>query len=234
MPSTSNPAADARLLRDLLDEGRERGLEPEVVERRRPQPAGEVEQLPHRPRDQAADLAELLDDLGIAALAAHGLEPEQQGGQGLVDLVVEVAGDPLALALLGAQGRVRGAAALGLEPFEHRVERALDADDLLGPVRDDRRRRRLAEVGLLHLRDEILERREAAREQPDVDRDGGREREPENEADRGAVAEAAVGVRGDPRGDHGRGDQQQVHGQHLGEKGSATHHPPIGRSPPAP
>src|SRR4029079_3200071 len=48
----------------------------------------------------------------------------------------------------------------------------------------------------------------------------------EDEADRGVVADRAVGVRRDRGGDDRGGDQQQVDQQDLGEERSTAHHRP--------
>ncbi len=219
--------SDAPIRVDLLDEGRQGGLQAEVVEGGGAEAPRQVEQFPHRLGGQRARLLELGGDLGIVGGTAQRLEPEEQSGERLVDLVVQVAGDPGPLLLLGAQGRVRSAAALGLQPLQHLVERALEADHLLRPLCLHREvgRRGPAQVRLLHLRDQALQRLEALGQQPDVDADRERQCEAEDEADRGAVAQRVVGVRGDRRCDNGCRDQQQVDHQNLGEKRSSAHAP---------
>ena len=117
--------------RDLLDLAGDRRRQAEVVERRRPQLAGEREQLPHRLVGERLGLGELRLELRRRRLA-HRLEPQQQAGQRLVDLVVEVAGDPRPLLLLGAQGGRPGAPPLGFEAPHHAQEGELDPLDLLG------------------------------------------------------------------------------------------------------
>ena len=121
---------DAAATVHLLDQRRQRGLQAEVVERRRAQAPRQVEKLLHRPRGQRAGFRELGRDRRIVGAAAQRLEPQQQPGQRLVDLVVEIAGDPGAL--LGVQRRARRASPLGLEALEHLVEGALEAEHLLG------------------------------------------------------------------------------------------------------
>ena len=147
-----------------LDLAGDRRGEAEVVERRRPQLAGEREQLAHRLAGQRPGLGDLRLEPRRRRFA-HRLEPQQQPGQRLVDLVVQVAGDAGALLLLGAQGGGPGAPALGFEAAQHAQEGELDPLDLLGladPV--DRLRQRRGgpvEVDLLHVLDQLVERREA-------------------------------------------------------------------------
>ena len=57
---------------------------------------------------------------------------QQDAGERLVDLVVEVAGDAGALLLHAPAARRSGAAPLGLEPLEHAPERELRRSHLLG------------------------------------------------------------------------------------------------------
>ena len=89
--------------RELLDLARDRRRQAEVVERGRAQLAGEREQLAHRLVGERFGLGELGLELRRRRLAGR-LEAQQQPGQRLVDLVVEVAGDPRPLLLLGAAG----------------------------------------------------------------------------------------------------------------------------------
>ena len=96
--------------------------QPEIVERLGAQPARDLahllEALAHR-------LARLLD------LAAHRrlrverrpLELQDDRGQRLADLVVQLARDPRALTLLRRQRPPRAVAPLALQPLDHLVER---------------------------------------------------------------------------------------------------------------
>ena len=122
---------------------RERRLEPEVVERRRAQLAGQGEQLLHRLVGERPDLGQLAGELRRRLLARR-LEAQQQAGERLVDLVVQVARDPGALLLLGGERGARGPAALGLEPLEHADERLVQALDLLRAARGTSPSSRLA------------------------------------------------------------------------------------------
>ena len=163
-------------------------------------------------------------------MLAGGLEPQQQPGQRLVDLVVEVARDSRALLLLGVEGGARRSPALGLEPLEHADEGAVQTGDLLRPGR------RLhvtqvgagpGEVGALHLIDEPLEGAEAPLQKDQVDRDAERDRKPEHERGLWIFAEVDVRVRRQDRGDDRGDDQHQVDDQHLGEQIAPSHAPSI-------
>ena len=55
-------------------------------------------------------------------------------GQRLADLVVQLAGDPAALALEHAQRLTRALAPLGLQPIEHLVERLRQRRDIRLPI----------------------------------------------------------------------------------------------------
>jgi hypothetical protein len=85
---------------------------------------------------------------------------------GAVDLVVEVAGDASALLLLRLQRGGAGAPALGFEPPHHPQEGELDPLHLLGLAdavdRARQQRAGAAEVDLLHLLDQSLQRGAAA------------------------------------------------------------------------
>jgi hypothetical protein len=95
---------DAGALAEGGDLGGERGHEPVVVERGRAQLAREVQQLLHRLGGERLGVRELVDEVR-RGVGHRRLQPQQDPGQRLVDLVVEVLGDPRALLLLGAQDR---------------------------------------------------------------------------------------------------------------------------------
>ena len=80
--------------------------EPEVVERLRAQPAGDVAHLLEAVADRLARLGDLRP--AGAAGARGGVELEQDGRQQLPDLVVELAGDAPPLALLRRERPPRG------------------------------------------------------------------------------------------------------------------------------
>jgi hypothetical protein len=93
-----------------------------VVERGRAQLAGEVQQLLHRLVASAwspAAPAQRERRVGIVRL-----EAQQDAGQRLVDLVVEVLGDARALLLLAAQHGAAGLAALVLDAASMRLKPA--------------------------------------------------------------------------------------------------------------
>ncbi len=112
--------ADLGLAVDLLDEPGQGGLQPEVVERGRSQCARQRQQLLHRLGGNRAGLGELLGELG-RRLRPQRLDPQDEGRQRLVDLVVEIACDACPLTLLGLE---RGAGAVaGARPRAGRASR---------------------------------------------------------------------------------------------------------------
>ena len=161
-------------VRQLLDLSRDRRCQAEVVERGRAQLAGEREQLAHRLVGERLGLGQFRLQLRRRRLARR-LEPQQQPGQRLVDLVVEVAGDPRPLLLLGLQRRGPGAPPLGFQPSHHPQEGELDPLHLLGLAdavdRGRQQRPGSAQVDLLHLLDQPLERSEATFEANQADRE---------------------------------------------------------------
>jgi hypothetical protein len=104
----------------------------------------------------------------------HGQRPldapelEDDGGQALPDLVVELPSHAAPLALLGAQ-RVAGALpALGLQPLEHLVERQRQFDDLGFGAVDGDAPARLEQVDGAHQLGEAHQRRERPPEENEV------------------------------------------------------------------
>src|SRR5439155_13038037 len=93
---------------DLVDESAQRGDKAVVVEGRRAQGPRERQELLHRLVRERLRLGELVAELDRRP-GADRLEAKQDGGQGLVHLVMQVAGDASALLLLGAQGDARRA-----------------------------------------------------------------------------------------------------------------------------
>ena len=92
-------------------------------------------------------------------ISAELLQEEEDAGHRLADLVVEAAGDSLSLLFSGLQGTRAGLATLGLQAFEHAVERSLERADLAGAGRRDRPGG-AQDVEFLHPVGEPLERRE--------------------------------------------------------------------------
>ena len=174
-----------------------------------------VEQLLHRLVGERLGLGELGGELRRRLLARR-LEPQQQAGQRLVDLVVEVAGDPGPLLLLRGERGARGAPALGLEPLEHPPEGELE------PRRPPRARRgrRSGRAGWRPGRDR------SARSISSTSCSSGRKRRWSSStltrivsADRerrgpapasGASSSVELGIGGDRGRDHRGDDQQQV------------------------
>jgi len=113
--------ADARLLGEVAHLRVERGDQPVVVEHRRAQPARESQELLHRLRGEPLRVAQFRLERG-GRRDDRRLEPQQDRRERLVDLVVEVLREPLALALLRADRRLPGRVALGLEPLAQPLE----------------------------------------------------------------------------------------------------------------
>ena len=129
---------------------------------------------------RSSSIAWLASALRVAQLAAQasgasrdgGLEAQQDPGQRLVDLVVEILGEAPALLLLRAQDGAAGLAALLLDPAQHRVEARGQTADLLGGAarHGGAREARRGEVGRVHARDQRLDRREARRSSSELSR----------------------------------------------------------------
>jgi hypothetical protein len=153
---------------------------------------------------------------------------QQEPGERLVHLVVEIAGDPGALVLLGVEGGACRPPALGLEPFEHAPEGDLEARNLLGlgaPVRRSPEVRPGArEVGALHRFDQPLERGESSREEQHVEEHRRCDRDRQDHQ-RGREAEV-VAAREQARGADRERDHDEVGNQHLGQESARSHRPP--------
>jgi nucleotide-binding universal stress UspA family protein len=111
----------------------QRGLQPELVERLRPQPSRDAADVLGAAPCLLAQLLEI-DAERRRATAGNGLAAQHEPGERLPDLIVQLAGDPPALALLGAQRPQRALAALVLQAIEHVVERVRQRDDLIVAV----------------------------------------------------------------------------------------------------
>ena len=114
-----------------------------VVEGSGTELARELEQLLHRLVREPLRLGELGPQARRGDLRER-LEPQQDRGERLVDLVVEVARDALALLLLGAQLQPARAPPLSLDALEQLGEGGGEPLDLLHRVL-----RRLKDAGLL-------------------------------------------------------------------------------------
>ena len=103
----------------------------------RPQLARQPQQLLHRLVHQALQRADLRGQL-LRRLFAQRLQAQQDGGERLVHLVVQVAREPPALLLLGAQHQAPGAASLVLDAAKQAAEGDREPLDLLDVrARDD-------------------------------------------------------------------------------------------------
>jgi hypothetical protein len=112
---------------------------------------------------------------GVVAVDGAAAQLEQQGGQRLADLVVQLGGQPPALALLGAHGAPRAVAALALEAIEHVVEGGRQVADLgrralLGQALPGREG-----IDAAHEGGEVLERRDGAAHEHEVDEEHDRD-----------------------------------------------------------
>ena len=152
----------------------------------------------------------------LGRLVAQRLESQEDGGQRLVDLVVQVARQPAPLLLLRAQDEPARTAALLLDPAQQSPERDRQALHFLDArARQDELGRRAARVDLLEACDQRLERREAAPQEEHVDQ----QEEDDRPRDR-AEAQALVGERqvqpgGGAGGEQHRHDQQHVDRDYL-------------------
>ena len=70
----------------------------------------------------------------VRDLRGQPFDLQHGAGQRLADLVVQLAGDPAALALQHAQRLARALAPLGLQPIEHLVERLRERRDVRLPI----------------------------------------------------------------------------------------------------
>ena len=219
------PHLDPRARGEALELRLHRGQQPVVVERRGPQLAGEVEQLLHRLVHQLLELGHLRSALRRGVLGER-LEAQQDRGEGLVDLVVQVARQATALLLLGAHRELARAPALLLDALEQALEGVREAIDLLDRVMGDHQRGGLGGIDRLDPVDQVLERPEAALEHPEVhaEREDDRQRE---DAERPAlVAHVEVEPRGQAGREQGQCDQQDVRRNDLAYEGIvAARHP---------
>ena len=166
-----------------------------------PQLARQAEQLVHRLRREALGLGELGGELRRRALGGRR-EAHRDRGQRLVDLVVQVAGQPRALGLLRAQDGRGGGDALGLQPDEHDVEGLAQAGDVGRLVVGGLRARAGdGEVDALHRARQRLQRLEAPAHDEVVgeDRDEHRRGEHEQRARLGRLVAVEVRADGDRR-----------------------------------
>ena len=149
---------DARLLGEAGKLALDRGDQTEVVERRRAQLAGEPKELLHGLVHERLEGGYLLAQR-VGGVLAQRLEAQEDRGQRLVDLVVEVAREAPALLLLGAQHQPAGPAPLVLDTAQQAAERDREPLDLFHRgTRQHELRRRLRRVDRLDAVDQRLER----------------------------------------------------------------------------
>ena len=116
------PDDEAGALLDAVAQVAKRRHEPELVEHLRPQPAREPANALERLLGGVERARELVGQRGRCR-PREPVDLEQQRGQPLADLVVQLGGHAPALGLLGDQRAEAALATLGLEPVEHPVER---------------------------------------------------------------------------------------------------------------
>jgi len=153
-----------------------------------------------------------------------GLQAQQHAGERLVGLVVQVAREPGALRLLGAQHGAGAGGALVLEAVEHAVERVAKPHHVLrvGGHRD-RADARGGEVDALHRREQLLQGREAAAEHEAVD-EHRREDRGDQDEELPALGELGeVEPRCDARGQDGGSDEGRVDREDLVVEGPPAH-----------
>ena len=197
---------------DLLAQRRHQAV---VVERAGAQLARQVEQLLHRLVGQQLGLAQLPAQR-VPRVLGGGLQPQDDRGERLVDLVVQVLGDPLALLLLRAHDGSGSRPPLGLEPVEHPVEGRVQAGHLhrlgaprVGPAPLGR------EVGPLHRVDEVGQGMQH-----------GDDAAAQHHERLAAIGGVQRRVRDEQGGHHRAADQQGVDGQQLPQEGDPPHLPP--------
>jgi hypothetical protein len=169
---------------------------------------------------------------GLLELAAHPVrraahdrrEAQEDGREGLVDLVVEVLRDALALGLLGMQDGQPRVATLQLHALEHAVEPRGELEDLArGAARGVGPHAGARHVDAVHDLDQVLHRPQSPAQQDRVEQDGRGHRETDEQHAAGAdgVREA---VAGHHRG-HGGGhpDEDGVDGEDVAEEGALAH-----------
>ena len=153
------------------------------------------------------------------------LEPQQDPGQRLVDLVVEVLGDPRALLLLGAQHGAAGLAALVLEPAHHAVEvrRVRRWTSLEAPRETSARVPGDARSTVAHRLDELAHRLQPAAQQQRVEQHDREHGEADQQQPLRADRVVEPLARDDRRDERGDGDEHGVDREHLGEQRALAH-----------
>jgi hypothetical protein len=118
----------AALPREARRQRVERARQTELHERVGPQVAGDPAHVLERAPGALARLLEV----GLVGSPDRLIDLQQDAGQRLAELVVQLAGQPAPLGLLSPHGAARAVAALVLQPVEHLVERLGQLAHVLG------------------------------------------------------------------------------------------------------
>ena len=113
---------DPGAIGDRRAQRQQRALQPELVEGFGAQTLGDHSHVLRAPARRLAKLLEIAAQLR-GRPARERLAAQHQAGEDLPDLVMQLARDPPALALLGGERPARTLTALALETVEHPVER---------------------------------------------------------------------------------------------------------------
>ena len=163
------------VLGDALAEHEQRARQPEVVERLRPQPAGDPAHLLEAAARGLLRLQDARRGHGVGHVAGDAAELQHDAGQRLADAVVELLRDPQPLALLRRERAADAVAPLGLEALEHLVERGGQLGGLGVAAADLEPAARLERVDPARERGQLAQRRERAAQQQQVEREHQRE-----------------------------------------------------------
>ena len=145
-------------------------MQPEFVERLRPQSAHDLADVFHAGAGRFLEFLDRVMHRGWGG-AFEPLELQHDAGEGLADLVVQLACEPHALVLLGGQRASTARASLVLKAIEHRVECVTEVGDLgIRPLELQPPAGRVR-VDPPHHRRELLERAEDPPQQQQVDGD---------------------------------------------------------------
>jgi hypothetical protein len=114
---------ELRLLGDPSGQRAERALETEVLKRLRSQPTGDPANVLGASAGRFAQLFQLLPEV-VGDRCRQALDLKHDSGEGLADLVVQLARNPASLGLLHHEGAIHAVASFRLESVEHVIERA--------------------------------------------------------------------------------------------------------------
>ena len=156
----------------------ERADEPELLEHLGAQLARDATDLIESPTDRLFCLADLVTLSGSAL--GDRAEVQQDAGEHLPHLVVQVASDADALGFLGGEDAPAALSALPLEPVEHMVEGDHDAADLV-PAQDLETLTGTKQVDPLHSLCKALQRGERASQEDGVGDHGHHQRPHDHE-----------------------------------------------------